>query len=61
MILLYECFIKITYQYVKGGFDDRSGERDGWVLYEYPLGKIPKGQSKSHGRKGGRERTTIRG
>lgn len=47
--------------YVKDGFDDRNGERDGRVLYECPLGKILKGQRKGHGRKGVRERTAIRG
>lgn len=47
--------------YVKDGFDDRNGERDGRVLHGCPLGKILKGQRKGHGRKGVRERTAIRG
>lgn len=46
---------------VKDGFDDRNGERDGRVLYEYPLGRILRGQSKGHGRKDGRKKTTLRG
>lgn len=46
---------------VKDGFDGRNGERDGRVLFEYPLGKILRGQSKGHGRKDGREKTTLRG
>lgn len=52
---------RLPISYVKDGFDDRTGERDGRVLYECPLGKILKGQSKGHGRKGVRERTAIRG
>lgn len=46
---------------VKDGFDDRNGERDGRVFYEYPLGRTLRGQSKGHGRIGGREKTTFRG